>query len=443
MSTIALPRIQPKLQKAKEDGGAFLAPVGLTVIVIIASLFDAIPRNMLGGLAVITGLGMLLGPLGERLPVIRKIGGGALICLMVPSVLVYFSVFSDNTLEAVESLMKEANFLYFVICTLVVGSILGMQRNTMLRGLVRVFPPLFAGTLAALVVGVGVAMLFGYSFSRALFYIVVPIIGGGIGEGIIPLSASYSSVLGGTPDSYVAQLIPAAVIGNIVAIISAGLLRRLGDRRPELDGGGQLVKTSGEAALAPEMDGQLEAAPTTSSSVSKNPNLALGVMTICTLFVLGTLAAPFLRLPAPVLVIVFAVVLKMLNVFPSSVEGGARAVYAAISQHFIYPLMIGLGMLYIPLSSVMGVISIGYVATCTAVVLAMATSGFFVGRAMGMYPVDASLVTLCHSGLGGTGDVAILSASQRMVLMPFAQISTRIGGVTTVIMAASLVHLVA
>ena len=41
-------------------------------------------------------------------------------------------------------------------------------------------------------------------------------------------------------------------------------------------------------------------------------------------------------------------------------------------------------------------------------------------------------VTACHSGQGGTGDVAILTAANRMQLRPFAQIATRIGGAFTV-----------
>jgi Na+/citrate or Na+/malate symporter len=63
------------------------------------------------------------------------------------------------------------------------------------------------------------------------------------------------------------------------------------------------------------------------------------------------------------------------------------------------------------------------------------TTGFFVGRWMNMYPIDTAIVTACHSGQGGTGDVAILTAANRMVLMPFAQIATRIGGAITVTLA--------
>ncbi|WP_029895412.1 2-hydroxycarboxylate transporter family protein [Nocardia brasiliensis] len=416
------------------DGIPLLVPVALTAGVLAAGYFDAIPENMIGGLAMIVGLGMLLGPLGNRLPVISKIGGGALICLMVPSILVYLGAFDENTLAAASALMKQANFLYFVICTLVVGSILGMSRKVMIGGLIRIFPPLLLGTVVAVSVGIAVAMTFGYSFHRALFYIVVPIIGGGIGEGVIPLSSAYASALGGQQADFVAELIPAAIIGNIAAVITAGVLRRLGDRRPHLDGGGQLVKVP---SADPVPAGTAEPAPHDPAAPPRNH--ALGVLLICGMFVLATLLEHAVHLPAPVLVIVMSVLCKLFGVFPPVVEDSVRGVYTVISKHFIYPTMIGLGLLYLPLQSIIGVLSAGYVIACVAVVLSMAATGYVVGRAIGMYPVDASLVTVCHSGLGGTGDVAILSASNRMNLMPFAQISTRIGGVTTVISAAALI----
>ena len=59
-------------------------------------------------------------------------------------------------------------------------------------------------------------------------------------------------------------------------------------------------------------------------------------------------------------------------------------------------------------------------------------TGFVVGGWLKMYPIDTAIVTACHSGQGGTGDVAILTAANRMQLMPFAQIATRIGGAITV-----------
>ena len=428
-----------RIRNANLDGIPLIVPVILTAIVMVAGLFHSIPENMIGGLAVIVGLGMLMGPLGNHLPIINKIGGGALVCLMVPSILVFLGVFNDTVLDATTALMKEANFLYFVISTLVVGSLLGMSRKVMLSGLAKIFPPLIAGTAVAVGVGIGVALLFGYDLHRAFFFIVVPILGGGIGEGVIPTSAAYASVLGGESSDYISQLIPAAIIGNIVAIITAGVLSRIGARKPELDGGGQLVKVrphKGEE-IDVDQEGHLIEHHTTPKV---RPNYAMGVLTICGLFVLGTLLEDVVHLPAPVLVILISVFCKLFNVFPASVEDSARAVYKVISGYFIYPTMVGLGLAYIPLKDVVGVLSIGYVVTCAAVVLTMAVVGFWVGKWIGMFPVDASLVTVCHSGLGGTGDVAILSASNRMNLMPFAQISTRLGGVATVISAASLIR---
>jgi malate:Na+ symporter len=65
-------------------------------------------------------------------------------------------------------------------------------------------------------------------------------------------------------------------------------------------------------------------------------------------------------------------------------------------------------------------------------VATLMTTGALVGRWLNMYPIEAAIINACHSGQGGTGDVAILTAANRMQLMPFAQIATRIGGAITV-----------
>ena len=71
-------------------------------------------------------------------------------------------------------------------------------------------------------------------------------------------------------------------------------------------------------------------------------------------------------------------------------------------------------------------------AVIVSTVMSLVAIGFCVGRLLGMYPIESAIVTATHSGQGGIGAIAILTAANRMQLMPFAQIATRIGGAITV-----------
>ncbi|MCJ0940656.1 MULTISPECIES: 2-hydroxycarboxylate transporter family protein [Mammaliicoccus] len=419
-----------KLMKAKIGVLPLPLYIVLAAIILTASVYNTLPADMIGGFAVIMILGILLGDLGQRIPILKEIGGPAILALLVPSILVFLNVINTSSMEAVTTLMKTSNFLYFYISCLVVGSILGMNRKMLIQGFTRMFVPLIVGTVLAVVAGMLVGLLFGYDLQHTFFYIVVPIIGGGIGEGILPLSIAYSSILGGSAESFVSQMIPAAVIGNIFAVVSAGLMMRLGEKKKHLSGNGKLVKNEDGNEVHEEKE-----------KVIDFSLMGAGLLIACTFFIVGTLGQKFIGVPGPVIMILFATLIKCLKVMPHKMEDGAHNLYKFISTSLTWPLMVGLGMLYIPLEDVVKIVTPAYVIVCASVVFVMMLSGYFVGKLMKMYPVDAAIVTGCHSGLGGTGDVAILSASKRMALMPFAQVATRIGGVSTVILASLLLKL--
>ena len=408
--------------------------IALSTVIVITGLLQQLPVNMLGGFAVILVMGWLLGTIGANIPFLKNFGGPAILSLLVPSILVFFNLINKNIMGSAHILMKDANFLYFYIACLVCGSILGMNRKILVQGLFRMIIPMLLGMTFAMGIGTLVGVLLGLEWQHTLFYIVTPVLAGGIGEGILPLSLGYSAITGLGSEQLVAQLIPATIIGNFFAIMCTALLSSWGEKRPDLSGNGQLVKVG-------QTDDMKDALKEGSGELDLK-KMGAGVLTSCTLFIAGGLLQHFTGFPGPVLMIVLAAILKYLNVVPLETQQGSKQLYLFISGNFTFPVMAGLGLLYIPLKDVVGTLSIQYFLVVISVVFTVIATGFVVSRFMNMYPIEAAIISACQSGMGGTGDVAILSTANRMNLMPFAQVATRLGGAITVIVMTGIFRLI-
>ena len=226
----------------------------LSTVILITAYLQQLPVNMLGGFAVILTMGWLLGTIGANIPVIKNFGGPAIMSLLVPSILVFFNLINDNVLKSADMLMKQANFLYFYIACLVCGSILGMNRKILVQGLMKMIIPMLLGMILAMGVGTAVGVALGMDWKQTLFFVVTPVLAGGIGEGILPLSLGYSAITGMGSEQLVGQLIPATIIGNFFAIMCSAIISRLGEKKPHLSGQGQLVKMGDSDDLADALE---------------------------------------------------------------------------------------------------------------------------------------------------------------------------------------------
>lgn len=414
----------------------------LPIAVILAALLSAFvvmgkfpasgktPQDVCTMLAVLALSGFVCAEIGKRIPLLKDIGGAAILATFIPSCLAFYHLVPAVIVQTVTDFTKVTNFLYLFIACIIVGSILSMDRTVLIRGFVKIFIPLAAGSVAAALVGTGVGTLLGLGAKHTFFYIVVPIMGGGVGEGAIPLSVGYAEILGLKQGDEFARVLPPVMFGSLTAILLSGTLNFLGKKYPHLTGEGRL-QPGEQDDLHPqeeEITGHMDVS-----------HIAAGGSIAITLYLLGvaasTLPPAIFRFPAPVVMLFLAVAVKLAYGVPPILQQGAGVVYKFFRTAVTYPLLFAIGIALTPWDKLMAALHPANLVTIIATVVTLMTTGFFVGRWVKLYPIEAAIVNACHSGQGGTGDVAILTAANRMQMMPFAQIATRIGGAITVTLA--------
>lgn len=413
--------------------GIIPLPVFVILLGIVAYYTAAgkLPTEVSMMMAVMALFGFACGEAGKHLPVLRHVGAAAIFATFIPSFLVYRHWLPGEVTKAVTDFTKSTGFLYLFIAAIIVGSIWGMDRRVLIQGFLKIIVPTAAGTVLAALVGTAVGAALGLGVRHTLFFIVIPIMAGGVGEGAIPLSTGYADIGHQAQGEVFARVLPPVMFGSLMAILMAGTLNWIGKKYPQLTGEGRL-QPGEQDDMNPqqqEISGHMDVG-----------HIAAAGLTAITLYLVGLVvyrvsSAAGFPLPAQVVMLILAVAIKLGRAVSPQLQEGSYVVYRFFATAVTYPLLFAIGVAMTPWETLIAAFALPNLITIAATVGTMVATGFVVGRWIKLYPIDMAIVNSCRCAQGGTGNVAILTACERMQLMPFAQVATRLGGAATVLLA--------
>lgn len=424
--------IGKKIMSIKISGISLPVYLAFTAVTAVSIAMKWLPSGMIGALLVMMIFGGLFNIIGNNLPIVKTfLGGGAIVCIFASAALVYTGLIPEYVVENVDQFMNKTGFLNFYIAALITGSILGMDRSLLLKAAVRFLPvALCAMTVAILSVGV-VGALVGYGFIDAVMYVAIPMMGGGMGAGVVPLSGMYAEALHTESAAVISRMIPASTLGNVMAIVGAGMLAKFGELKPGLTGNGRLMRNHNS-----------DLNEKNKSSVSLE-ELGIGLITAMLFFLMGVIINKFVpAVHSYAWMIILVAVSKACGFIPVKFEDSARQWSQFVMKNWTSALLVGIGISMIDLGAVAKAVTPMYLLLVFVVVVSVSIGAGIGGYMVGFYPVESAITAgLCTTNMGGTGDIAVLSAARRMELLPFAQIATRICGALILIVASLLTQL--
>lgn len=431
----------------------------ISVVVLAAAYLGVLPQGMAGCFAFMIVIGTILNEIGERTPIINSyLGGGAIVIIFGTALLDYFHLLPHLLKTAEDGTKIWANFAHldvvgnissffkptgafldFYIAALITGSILGMNRKLLMKAAARYFPAIFGGLILSFALCVGLGAVTGFGAVKALLLIALPIMGGGMGAGATPLSKIFESTGTMSAAEAISIMTPAVAIGNAISIVMAGIVVKI-IKDQKWNGNGALMQAGTvdpkELEISPEMQAKRDAI--------EIKNLGIGLLVSCAFFAWGYILAqgwkmlvPSVTIHAYAWMILTVAICKILNIIPENIEIACYQWFQFIMKNLTTTLLVGIGLCYLSINTVIETFTLQYLLLCLVTCIGAFVGAALVGKWVGFYPVESGLTAgLCMANMGGTGDVAVLSAANRMELMPFAQISSRLGGAIILILGS-------
>ena len=434
----------------------------ISVVVLAAAYLGVLPQGMAGCFAFMIVIGTILNEIGDRTPIINSyLGGGAIVIIFGTALLDYFHLLPHLLKTAEDGTKIWANFAHldvvgnissffkptgafldFYIAALITGSILGMNRKLLMKAAARYFPAIFGGLILSFALCVGLGALTGFGAVKSLLLIALPIMGGGMGAGATPLSKIFESTGTMSAADAISIMTPAVAIGNAISIVMAGIIVKI-IKDKKWNGNGALMQAGTvdpkELEISPEMQKKRDNVNVI--------NLGIGLLVSCSFFIWGFILAGLWKsyvsstvtIHAYAWMIITVAICKIFNLIPENIEVACYQWFQFIMKNLTTTLLMGIGLCYLSINTVIETFTLQYLLLCLVTCLGAFFGAAIVGKLVGFYPVESGLTAgLCMANMGGTGDVAVLSAANRMELMPFAQISSRLGGAIILILGSLL-----
>ena len=404
--------------------------LGILALVVVCMYMDCLPAGLVGGMIALMVLGEGLNFLGNHTPVVKTYLGASVICILGAAVIQALGLIPEQTHEILDNFVNKEGFLVFYISALITGSLFNIDRGLLIRATVKLLPTAVISLAVGVILSGLLGMVMGDSFLEGILYIGIPMTSGGMTAGAVPLSAMYSSVLGTDAGQILTRIAPATVLGNCVAIIFGGLANNIGERKPSLTGNGCLVNDGHEVKKQPPM----------------KPTFALlctGLIISMAFYELGALCHHFISIvPTYAWMIVAVVIVKGTGILSERLEDAAREWGQFAIHSWTAAALTGIGATLIDLKTILHTITPFYLLSVVLIVGAITLTAGLIGIKMGFYPLESSIAAgMCTTNMGGSGNVAVLSSSKRMELLPFAQIVTRSCGALMLTIGGVLIQL--
>lgn len=398
-------------------------------ILFAAVALDMLPGGMGGALFFMMIVGAILGVIGDNLPIVKDyFGGGSVVIIFGCAAFATYGIFPEGIKETVATFFSgEMDFINFALAMMISGSILGTSKELLKKASLRFIPTLIGAQLFVMVFAAIAALATGYDLKEAVLFIAIPITGGGMSAGAIPLSQIYEGTLGIAADQTLSIMAPAIALANALAIILAGIISNIVKNKPNLTGYGQIM---------PYKKNDME--EDKDNFISSYGQIGTGFVIAFSFLVLGKFCAKLIpQFHAYAFMVIIVVIVKLTGILPKKYEEAVVIFYQSTLANVKNVILVAIGITLINLESVFGLLSPAYFIIVFASSIGAFLGAAVIGKLVGFYPVEAGLAAgLCAADMGGSGDLGILGAADRMELLPFSTIATRIGGAIILIVAS-------